>query len=120
MDQSIVSGGGRSYVLRTSMTPVSDEIILWAQNQRGGDKFLMEEGKIDIEFCLKEKIISGIPPFYGIHRWHSWLVAQCWEWHGVDYVVNLRLGKTNHYCYILWLLLLFNFYGQIQEWIHGT
>lgn len=47
-------------------TPFIDEIILWAQNLRG-EKFLTEEGKIDKEFCLKEKFISGIPPSYGIH-----------------------------------------------------
>jgi len=46
-------------------TPFIDEIILWAQNLRG-EKFLTKEGKIEKEFCLKEKFISGIPPSYGI------------------------------------------------------
>lgn len=46
-------------------TPFIDEVIMWAQNLRG-EKFLTEGGKINKDFCLKEKFISGIPPSYGI------------------------------------------------------
>lgn len=46
-------------------TPFIDELIMWAQNLRG-EHFLTDEGKIDKEFCLKEKFTSGIPPSYGI------------------------------------------------------
>lgn len=46
-------------------TPFIDELIMWAQNLRG-EHFLTDDGKIDKEFCLKEKYLSGIPPSYGI------------------------------------------------------
>lgn len=46
-------------------TPFIDELIMWAQTLRD-EHFLNEEGKIDREYCLKEKYTTGIPPSYGI------------------------------------------------------
>lgn len=47
-------------------TPFIDELITWVQTVRG-ESFLTEEGKINKEFCLKDKFTSGIPPSYGIN-----------------------------------------------------
>jgi len=45
-------------------TPHIDEVITWAQNLRG-ESFLDANGKINLDFCLKEKCLSGIPEAYG-------------------------------------------------------
>jgi len=45
-------------------TPFIDEIIEWAGSIRG-EKFL-KDGKIDLDYCLKDKSKTGIPPAYGI------------------------------------------------------
>jgi hypothetical protein len=46
-------------------TPFIDEIIGWAQSLRG-EHFLDENDKLDRDFCLHQKYISGIPEAYGI------------------------------------------------------
>jgi hypothetical protein len=47
-------------------TPFIDAIILWAQKLRG-EAFLDESnGKINVEYCLKDKYTSGIPESYGL------------------------------------------------------
>ena len=46
-------------------TPFLDEVIRWAQNLRG-ECWLQQDGRIDVEYCLGEKLRSGIPPSYGI------------------------------------------------------
>jgi len=45
--------------------PFITHLIRWDQNIRG-DKYLAEEGKIDLNACLAEKYTTGIPPSYGI------------------------------------------------------
>ena len=45
-------------------TPFIDEIIEWAGSVRG-EKFL-KDGKVDLEYCLSGRQVTGIPPTYGI------------------------------------------------------
>ena len=46
-------------------TPFLDEVIRWAQTLRG-ESWLLDDGRIDIDYCLGEKLRSGIPPSYGV------------------------------------------------------
>lgn len=46
-------------------TPFIDELIFWAQGLRD-EHFIDKDGKINRDFCLKDKFTSGIPPSYGI------------------------------------------------------
>ena len=46
-------------------TPFIDEIIQWAGSVRG-EKFL-KDGKVDQEYCLSGRQVTGIPPTYGIN-----------------------------------------------------
>lgn len=45
-------------------TPFIDEIINWAQGIR--NEGFLKDGKIDLDYCLKESKKTGIPPAYGI------------------------------------------------------
>lgn len=45
-------------------TPFIDEIIEWAQEIRG--EGFLKDGKIDLEYCLQNPKLTGIPPAYGI------------------------------------------------------
>lgn len=48
-------------------TPFIDEIILWAQHLRG-EHWLNEKDKtIDLEYCMNDKFLTGLPPSYGLH-----------------------------------------------------
>ncbi len=51
-------------------TPFIDEIIEWAGSLRG-EHFLFKDGKIDLEYCLKDIDKTGIPPAYGITDVHQ-------------------------------------------------
>ena len=47
-------------------TPHIDHVIIWAQQLRG-EHWLKEDSKeINMEFCLREKRRTGLPPSYGI------------------------------------------------------
>lgn len=46
-------------------TPFIDEIIEWAGSLRG--EHFLKDGKIDLEYCLKDIGKTGIPPAYGVH-----------------------------------------------------
>ena len=46
-------------------TPFLDEVIYWAQDLRG-ESWLLQNGRINTQYCLKEKLKSGIPPSYGV------------------------------------------------------
>lgn len=46
-------------------TPFIDEVIQWAGSIRG-EKFL-KDGKVDLEYCLRDCHTTGIPPAYGIY-----------------------------------------------------
>lgn len=46
--------------------PMVDEVINWAQSLRG-EEFL-KDGKIHLDFCLKERFTCGIPESYGISK----------------------------------------------------
>lgn len=46
-------------------TPFLDEVIRWAQTLRS-ENWLLEDGRIDIKYCLSHRLRSGIPPSYGI------------------------------------------------------
>jgi opine dehydrogenase len=46
-------------------TPFIDEIIQWAQKLRD-EEFLAPNNKVNLDYCLKNKYRSGIPPAYGI------------------------------------------------------
>jgi hypothetical protein len=45
-------------------TPFIDEVIDWAQKLRG--ECFLKDGKINREYCLSTKYISGIPESYGL------------------------------------------------------
>lgn len=45
-------------------TPFIDEIIEWAGSLRG--EHFLKDGKVDLEYCLKDIGKTGIPPAYGI------------------------------------------------------
>lgn len=46
-------------------TPFIDEVIHWAQTLRG-ENWLHKDGRINIQYCLENKLKSGIPPSYGV------------------------------------------------------
>jgi hypothetical protein len=46
-------------------TPFIDEVIAWASKLRGWT-FTNEDGTIDTDYCLKNLLLTGIPPAYGI------------------------------------------------------
>ena len=46
-------------------TPFIDEIIEWAGSLRG--EHFLKDGKVDLEYCLKDIGKTGIPPAYGIN-----------------------------------------------------
>jgi hypothetical protein len=48
-------------------TPHLDEIIIWAQKLRGEHWLKEKEKTIDMDFCMKNKHLTGLPPSYGIH-----------------------------------------------------
>jgi len=47
-------------------TPFIDEVIVWAQGLCHESFIDPDTGKINVEYCLKEKCTSGIPEAYGI------------------------------------------------------
>ena len=58
-------------------TPFIDELIQWSQTLRD-EKFLTDDGKIDLDFSLRDKYTSGISSFvwHRPRRWHSRLSNQ--------------------------------------------
>lgn len=46
-------------------TPFLDEVIRWAQTLRE-ESWLLDDGRINIDYCLGDKLRSGIPPSYGV------------------------------------------------------
>lgn len=47
-------------------TPSIDEVIIWAQELRDEHWIDEEKGTIDINFCMKSKHRTGLPPSYGL------------------------------------------------------
>lgn len=48
-------------------TPHLDDVIVWAQTVRARNEHWMQDnGTINIDFCMKHKNSTGIPPSYGI------------------------------------------------------
>jgi hypothetical protein len=47
-------------------TPQIDEVIIWAQKLRGEHWMKEENKKIDMDFCMQDEHLTGLPPSYGI------------------------------------------------------
>lgn len=47
-------------------TPFIEEVIQWAQQLRG-EKWLHNDGSINLHYCMSHKNNTGIPPAYGIY-----------------------------------------------------
>jgi hypothetical protein len=47
-------------------TPFIDEVIEWAQNLRG--ESFIQDGKINRDYCMRQKLLCGIPEVYGLTK----------------------------------------------------